>query len=969
MSVITSRRLRAALLCVAFVHSGLASAAETDLRLLANHDATAYTNDPVFYQMTVTNLSGDTAEGVTVTFRHTADTPLIAAGGAGWTCTTGDGGGGAIDEICSLDTSLPGWESAYMSVEIHATPYPGWFSPAIWVASTTPDPELGNNYQNPQTTVQERGQQGSSADLGVSVAHSTVGYQGEEMTFDATVTNYSADAASEVLLRLETPQDMPLVAADGDGWSCTKPDYVECRRGAVAGQQSSSVRIVLRAPNYNLSAYAAAIVSAATADPEPSNNTFAFQFQVQERAPLPADIAVSVPHPGEAYTGDTIRYRVSVSNLTADTSGAVTMSGYTPPEGSLVSVTPGPGWTCEAQGISCSRPSLAGGETGTVEVVMQVTASEGSWMSPWFNAYASGDDPDYTNNHVQTGTYVRQRPVDPPTETDLQLTAQYPNPVYPDEPVRYDLTVTNLSAGTAEGVVVTFRHDGNTPLVSAGGGNWICSTASGGGGAIDEICHLGPSLAGGASAPLTIVARSTPFTGWFSPAIWVSSSTPDPQTGNNYQNPQITVNERPPAGSNVNLGITHDSRVRTSAPIQYNLSVQNLGPDAATDTGVIFVHPADTPLLSIGGDGWACRTVASGSDRQEFCDRAEPLVGTAPLLIVVIQAPSSEGNFAPSIGVHASNDPAGYKYQNALTTVANDGDSKITLQVLSYDSQVYTRDPVHYNLAVINQSGAAATGVALVFRHSVHMPLLSAGGDGWTCTSAPNGRYSIEETCRRDAALPAYGAAQLGVVIEAPQDEGYFMPAIAVKASNDPSEIQYQHPQTSVLPRNVDLAAELTDSADPVRTGAELTYAVGVHHIAGDSAHDVTALLQLPAGVEVLRITGAGWTCSGTGTLSCAYADWLMPQNTASFQVTVRAPAQNGQITATATVASRAHETDPSNDSASQATTVLSCVPQEYASGEPTPPSYKVQAPGGKKVQVKVDDGKCVQIDEQIKLP
>lgn len=165
-----------------------------------------------------------------------------------------------------------------------------------------------------------------------------------------------------------------------------------------------------------------------------------------------------------------------------------------------------------------------------------------------------------------------------------------------------------------------------------------------------------------------------------------------------------------------------------------------------------------------------------------------------------------------------------------------------------------------------------------------------------------------------------------------------------------------------------DLVASLSDSPDPVHTGGQITYTVGATNNSAISVADIAATLTLPASVTVVAVNAPEWTCAGANTLECHYAGPLAAHGTAEFTVTARAPDQATTLTASASVTSPLDDPAPGNNSVTQTTAVQSCVVTDYTSPDPGSVHYKVQTPGGKKVQVIVDDGNCVQQNVQIKL-
>ena len=122
-----------------------------------------------------------------------------------------------------------------------------------------------------------------------------------------------------------------------------------------------------------------------------------------------------------------------------------------------------------------------------------------------------------------------------------------------------------------------------------------------------------------------------------------------------------------------------------------------------------------------------------------------------------------------------------------------------------------------------------------------------------------------------------------------------------------------------------------TDSPDPVRVGANLTYAIGVENLGPSPASGVTVTDNLPKGVDLLSASGPAGLCAAQGgKVTCAIGS-LNPIGVnyggAPAQVTiVVVPRSAGTIRNTATV--KGDQKDPvnANNKATATTRVLGAV-------------------------------------------
>jgi uncharacterized repeat protein (TIGR01451 family) len=119
-----------------------------------------------------------------------------------------------------------------------------------------------------------------------------------------------------------------------------------------------------------------------------------------------------------------------------------------------------------------------------------------------------------------------------------------------------------------------------------------------------------------------------------------------------------------------------------------------------------------------------------------------------------------------------------------------------------------------------------------------------------------------------------------------------------------------------------------TDSPDPVRVGANLTYTIGVENLGPSPASGVTVTDNLPKGVRLVSATGPAGACAVQGTkVTCAIGA-LNPTGVnyggAPASVTIMiAPESAGTIRNTATVKGDQKDPNTNNNKATATTRVL----------------------------------------------
>jgi uncharacterized repeat protein (TIGR01451 family) len=123
---------------------------------------------------------------------------------------------------------------------------------------------------------------------------------------------------------------------------------------------------------------------------------------------------------------------------------------------------------------------------------------------------------------------------------------------------------------------------------------------------------------------------------------------------------------------------------------------------------------------------------------------------------------------------------------------------------------------------------------------------------------------------------------------------------------------------------SADLSVVKADSPDPVNVKATLTYTLSVGNAGPTPASGVMVKDTLPPGVTFVSASGPGWSVTQAGGVVTATMPGMAVGASSVITITVKAPANPGTITNTATVSSNTPDNNPGNNTSSVTTQVVS---------------------------------------------
>jgi uncharacterized repeat protein (TIGR01451 family) len=782
------------------------------------------------------------------------------------------------------------------------------FSDSASVSSSTSDPNTSNNSASVTGSIT------TSADLAVTNSGPTSVTAGTNATYTITLTTNGPSNAQGVVLSDTLPTgavfaSMTAAAGNPDSFTFAQSSgsVTETATAAVASGHSDTFTLVVSAPS-SLSNGAAfndsASASSSTADPNTSNNSATVTGSIATSA----DLAVTNSGPSSVLAGSNATYTITLTNNGPSDAQGVVLSDTLPTGGVFVSMTAATGnpdsFTLSQSGGSITETAtaaVASGHSDTFTLVVSAPSSlaNGAAFNDTASVSSTTADPSTTDNTATVTGAINNNP-----QADLAVTATGPSSVTAGTNATYTITLTNTGPANAQAVVLSDTLPTGAVFVSmtAATGNPDSFTLSQSGGSVTETATA--AVASGHSDTFTLVV-STPSSlasgAAFNDSASVSSSTSDPNTGNNSATVSGSIT------TSADLAVTN-SAVATSTEgnnITYTVTVTNNGPSDAqgvtlTDTlgaNLNFVSASTgqgTFTQSGGVVTFSIGTVAAGQSvtatvtAQSIEDgnltatasvtssTADPntsnntVVATTAVAEgqIVVSAPipaprRNLTNFTVATFTHAN----GVEPASAFTATINWGDGKTSLGTITQSGTTYTVKGSH---AYLSQSDVGFTITT-------------------TVTEVGNAPVNV---------APGASPELLRRKILASQDSG-----IGFWNSMNPADL-----------------AVTAGAANTSTEGNDITYTLTVTNNGPSDAADVTLTDTLGANLTYVSATPQG-TFTQSGSV-VTFSIGMLPAGQ-SFTAMVTALAiEDGNLTATATVSSSTPDPNTSNNTAVATTTV-----------------------------------------------
>jgi uncharacterized repeat protein (TIGR01451 family) len=280
----------------------------------------------VTYTLTITNDGPSDAVGVVVTDTLPLSTTLVEVDPSMGSCFEG-----AII-TCTLGT-LPADDVASVTIVVTADEnFTGVLQNGAEVASTTSDPNDGNNSTSEETTVNPR------VDLTIAKSGDPdPAIAGAVLTYSLVVTNSGGFPAANVVVTDALPAETTVVTATASQGSCVLGSTVTCTLGTLAADTTASIVIeVLVDASAEGPLLNRAATSTDTSESDEGNNDVELSTTVNKSADMSIGKAAN---PDPALAGGLLTYSLVVKNGGPSDATGITVADTLPVSTTFVSAS------------------------------------------------------------------------------------------------------------------------------------------------------------------------------------------------------------------------------------------------------------------------------------------------------------------------------------------------------------------------------------------------------------------------------------------------------------------------------------------------------------------------------------------------------------------------------------------------------------------------------------------------------
>ena len=525
-----------------------------------------------------------------------------------------------------------------------------------------------------------------------------------------------------------------------------------------------------------------------TADPFVSNNSDTEETVVFSQADL---VLSKQGSPDPVSAGSQLEYLLTVSNAGPNFASSVVVTDPLPAGVTFNAAASSPECAFGGGTVTCAVASIANNAANVFTVRVGVASS--LLATSLTNAAAVTSvtpDPVATNNVASAQTLVNNF-------ADLRVTkSDSPDPVVAGNGLTYIIYVTNSGPSDAVSVTVT---DVLPSAVSPSG---------------IYVTNLGTMVVGAtASITLNVQVASSAGIAGLSNSVFVSSLTPDPDTGNN------SVSELTETVTASDCGLTKSDSpdpVLAGNILTYTFVVTNSGPSDApsafiTDVLPAGVTPSGTYVTNLGA-------IAAGSTKTVTLNVT---VNSSALGVLTNRAWVSHGTADDVSGNNTS----------IVETVVN-SQANLGISMSDTPDPVLAGQALTYTITITNAGPSDALNVQTV--------------DTLPLAAYPSGQLTNAIDSLAAGSVTSFtinvtvSSSALGVITNV---------ATVSSTTQDPNPGNNTTSQPTVVNASVDLRVVKTDTPDPVIAGSNLAYTITYSNAGPSDATGITISDTMPSGL------------------------------------------------------------------------------------------------------------------------
>ena len=788
-------------------------------------------------------------------------------------------------------------------------------------------------------------------------------------TYTVSVSDLGITFPTSATLNYTIPSGFTLVAFDGSSKSLPVVDST----GTVhipftwAGTFDFTEAVDNSIPNATPVIHTASITTTPT-DDDPSDNSASLTTVVYDGS----DVAIAMKPVPTIPVNGVFDYQLTVSSLGPSVASNVSFADILPPtlEFEGITQTSGPAFALSTPATGSNgtvsgqlATMLPGSATFTLAVRVPPGVAAGDSITNTATVSTTTSDPNSRNNTASFAS-IAQIPA------DLSLTATGDaNPVIGGN-TTYVLTVTNNGPADATGIVVVYHLPPQLSFTSVTSSNVAGISSS-----VDSqnnVTITFPSLAAGASATLQLkcsVGYQTPDGTPLVNTATVSSSTADSDPTNNSAAVNTTATLVADLGLSVALPRRQIQNTSSkTVPVlianennTISVTVKNSGPGVGANVQVLVPLPAGATFKSSRSSPNSGVQTIDGVPTAVF--EIPYVFSTFPTTInatYFLDQSTAETVVTQRASVSSAGTDPNLSNNSASQTVTVYRDSDL-VPTISGPAVATAGTLVDYVFSVSNTGDLLAGQDSVTFNIPTNAPLVSMGSSTFSITPKPAPGTTGPVTL---VLYPGLGPGQAATVSfleridPSVPDGGTVAPTatlVRLSGFDDPSDNNASF-TTNVITQ-ADVSAAMI-GPDTITAGGNATYTITLTNNGPSDAQNVTFLDNLPAGMTFVSLAqssgapfsfqtpspGAAGTVSGTGTLPAgASAEF---QLVGMLQPSV--PAGLNGINNTVNVSATTSDEDPSNNSASVTSNVVTSADLAVSLIEPpsitagTTPFYRI---------------------------